>query len=145
MTSKDAMKAACAECGVKAVAEYLGVSPSALYNQMNDESRVDILARFVEFVSACGNDIAVEWACAELNGIFVKNPDVLVERGDADVAGSVPEALREFGDVIGEIGAALEDGRVTPQEAERIRCEWDSLKILLEKFVLSCEMGFLDK
>jgi len=144
MDSKEAMRAACAERGIKEVAESLGVSSSALYNQINDDARGDILEKFVEFANACGNDVAIEWACAELNGFFVKNPEVTVRRGEFDGHRGVPDALKEFGDVIREIGSALEDGKVTADEAERIRGEWDRLKILLEAFVLSCEMGFLD-
>jgi len=144
MNSKDAMRAACVERGVKDVAESLGLSSSALYNQINDDSRGDVLERFAEFSNACGNDVAIEWACAELNGFFVRNPAVEVRRGDVDGSRSVPDALHEFGDVIREIGVALEDGKVTVEEEERIRLEWDRLKILLETFVLSCEMGFLD-
>ncbi|MCK5845661.1 MAG: hypothetical protein KAG97_13190, partial [Victivallales bacterium] len=56
----------------------------------------------------------------------------------------VPEALKEFGDVIKVIGSALSDGCVTRKEAEIIRREWDELKMLLETYVLSCEMGKLE-
>jgi hypothetical protein len=36
MDSKEAMKLACKQVGVKNVAESLELSPSALYNQMNE-------------------------------------------------------------------------------------------------------------
>ena len=142
MNSKEAMREACDESGIKAVADVLGISSSAIYNQINDPDKSDILGKFVEFVNATGNDVAINWACAELNGFFVKNPETQVpESMDPNC---VPEALKEFGDVIKVIGTALSDGRVTRKEAESIRREWDELKMLLETYVLSCEMGKMD-
>ena len=142
MNSKEAMREACEELGIKAVADALEISPSAIYNQINDETKKDILGRFVDFVNACGNDVAIQWACGELNGFFVPNPETRVaERIDPDC---VPEALKEFGDVIKVIGDAMRDGKVTRKEAEGIRREWDELKVLLETYVLSCEMGMLE-
>jgi hypothetical protein len=142
MNSKEAMRKACEEMGIKSVADALNISPSAIYNQINDEDKKDILGKFVDFVNACGNDVAINWACGELNGFFVRNPDTRVPE-DID-PNCVPEALKEFGDVIKEIGGALSDGRVTRKEAEAIRREWDELKVLLETYVLSCEMGKLE-
>ena len=142
MNSKDAMREACEEMGIKAVADALDISPSAIYNQINDNEKKDILGKFVDFVNACGNDIAINWACGELNGFYIKNPETRVpENVDPDC---VPEALKEFGDVIKVIGSALSDGCVTRKEAEIIRREWDELKMLLETYVLSCEMGKLE-
>ena len=31
--------------------------------------------KFVDFNNACGNDHSIRWACEELNGIFLENPD----------------------------------------------------------------------
>jgi len=97
----------------------------------------------VDFVDATGSDLGVEWACEELGGCFVRNPEVSVTRGKR--AGDyVSTTVKEFGDVLKEIGESLGDGRVTKEEAARIRKEWEGLKRLLEAFVLSCECGFHD-
>lgn len=142
MNSKEAMRKACEESGIKAVADALGISSSAIYNQINDPNKSDILGKFVDFVNACGNDVAITWACGELDGLFIRNPDSRVsENVDPNC---VPDALKEFGDVIKEIGSALDDGKVSRKEAESIRREWDELKVLLESYVLSCEMGMLE-
>ena len=143
MNSKEALKLACDERGVKEIAENLKISSTAIYNQINDPDKNDILNKFVDFVNACGNDIPIQWAAAELNGIFLKNPDIEAKKEEIRQR-YVPEALQEFGNVIKEIGEAMADGKVTPEEAESIRREWDKLKILLETFVLACEFGFLD-
>ena len=144
MDSKETLKMACEERGVKEVAESLRISPTAIYNQINDPDKNDILSKFVDFVSACGNDIAVEWVCEELNGIFVKNPNV-VAKHDSMKPPYVPDALKEFSDVILEISKAMEDESITPEEAAKIRKEWDELKVVLERFVLACEFGYMDK
>lgn len=144
MNSKQALKLSCQDRGVKDIAECLSISPTAIYNQINDPDKNDILNKFVDFVNACGNDIPIQWAAAELNGIFLKNPDIEAKKDEINQT-YVPEALQNFGNVIKEIGQAMEDGKVTLEEAEKIRKEWDKLKILLETFVLACEFGFLDE
>ena len=82
MDSKEAMRVACKDVGVKNVAAAIEVSPTGLYNQINDPERNDILNKFVDFNNACENDIAIRWACEELNGIFITNPDLKNRVGD---------------------------------------------------------------
>ena len=142
MNSKEAMKAACQQAGVKTVAESLGLSPTAIYNQINDINKTDILQKFVDFTTACEDDTPIRWACEELNGIFVKNPQVKVQN-DKKVYDCVPQVLKEFSDVIREIGTAMADGRVSAEEAVKIRKEWEELKTLLESFVLASEFGYI--
>lgn len=137
------MREACAALGVKTVAQHLGVSPTAIYNQINDSAKPDVLRKFADFVDATGNDIAIEWACEELGGCFVRNPDVSMERGMRP-GEYVSSSIKEFGDVLKEIGESLRDGKITKGEAAKIRKEWETLKRLLESFALSCECGFHD-
>jgi len=144
MNSKDAMRSACKEAGVKIIAENMSLSPTAIYNQINDDDKNDILARFVDFANACGNDIPIAWACEELNGMFVRNPHIRATREQFE-NDCVSDALKEFSDVIKEIGSAMADGKITKDEAQGIRKEWEELKRLLEAFVLACEFGYLDE
>ena len=144
MTSKEALKLACKDRGVKEIAESLSISPTAIYNQINDPDKNDILNKFVDFVNACGNDIPILWAAEELNGMFLKNPEILAKKDEIH-QNYVPEALQDFANVIKEIGQSMADGRVSPEEAEAIRGKWEKLKVLLETFVLACELGFLSQ
>ena len=143
MDSKQALKLACKSRGVKDIAHDLSLSSSAIYNQINDANKSDILSKFVDFANACESDIPIQWIAGELNGIFLKNPDIEVKKDELKES-YVPEALQDFGNVIKEIGEAMSDGKITLDEAEKIRFEWDKLKILLETFVLACEFGFLN-
>jgi hypothetical protein len=144
MNSKEALKKSCEERGVKEIAESLKISSTAIYNQINDPDKNDILNKFVDFVNACGNDIPIKWVCEQLNGIYIKNPDVIAKH-DSMTPPYVPEALKEFSDVIRAIGDAMDDETITIKEAETIRKEWDDLKVVLERFVLACEFGYMDK
>ncbi|MFA7232390.1 MAG: phage regulatory CII family protein [Victivallaceae bacterium] len=141
MDSKQAMKQACKQAGLKNVAESLGISPTALYNQINDSGKNDILQKFVDFTAACEDDTPIVWACEQLNGIFVKNPAIQVE-AEKDNNNYIPSALKEFSDVIKVISEALKDNSISQMEAARIRKEWEELKIILETFVLRCEFGY---
>ena len=143
MDSKEAMRQACKKVGVKNVAELLGVSPTAIYNQINDPDKHDILERFVDFANACESDIPIQWACEQLNGTFIPNREVKVDMNS--YRSCVSDALREFGEVISEIGRAMEDGVVTAEEARSIRKEWEDLKRVLESFVLAGEFGYIDE
>ncbi len=143
MNSKEALKKSCKKRGVKEIAESLKISPTAIYNQINDPDKSDILNRFVDFTNACENDIPVEWVSEQLNGIFVRNPNVIAKH-DSMTPSYVPAALKEFSDVIREISNAMIDEKITPDEAEKIRKEWDELKIVLERFVLACEFGYIN-
>ncbi len=142
MNSKEAMRIACGTAGVKSVAASLGLSATAIYNQINDESKNDILQRFVDFVTACEDDTPIHWVSEQLNGVFVKNPDISVDP-KVILDDYVPNSLKEFSDVIKEISIAMKDNQVTRDEAEKIRKEWEELKILLETFVLACEFGMI--
>ncbi len=138
MDSKEAMKKACTDVGVNNIAKYLKQSKTALYNQMNDHARNDILYKFVDFNNACQNDIPIKWACEELGGIFVKNGDVEGNQQKATEK-CVPDSMQEFTDVVREISKAFEDGKVSKEEAEMIRKEWEDLKGILEAAILSWE------
>jgi len=144
MNSKEALKKSCEERGVKEIAESLKISSTAIYNQINDPDKNDILNKFVDFVNACGNDIPIKWVCEQLNGIYIKNPNV-VAKHDSMTPPYVPEALREFSEVIRAISDAMDDETITIEEAETIRKEWEELKVVLERFVLACELGYMDK
>lgn len=143
MNSKEAMKAACDKVGVKQVASVLGISPTAIYNQINDPEKKDLFQRFAEFVDACESDLPINWICEEFNGYYVKNPDVLAKNNE-EAQNYITSTVKEFGDVLQEVGSALSDGKVTKVEAGKIRKEWEELKCMLESFVLACEYGFVN-
>jgi predicted GH43/DUF377 family glycosyl hydrolase len=71
----------------------------------------------------------------------VKNPKVQVEKQNT-LNTCVPTSLKEFSDVVKEISDAMQDGKISKEEAVNIRKEWEELKIVLESFVLGCEYGY---
>ncbi len=138
MDSRGTMKAACDNVGIKCVADKMGVSSSVLYNQMNEDKRIDLLKRFVDFCEATESDIPIKWACEKLGGVFVPNKEVSDEELGAVTTTYVSKSVKEFGDVITVMGEAIEDGVITENEALKIKKEWDELKTLLESFVHVC-------
>ncbi len=144
MDSKEAMKKAVKQTGVKEVATALTLSPSTLYNQMNCDDKTDILQRFVDFSALCGNDIAIKWACEQLGGTYIPNIKVTPDR-DVSASDCISRSLKEFADVMRVIGEAIADGSITQNEAEDIRKEWEEVKSLLEGFVFACELGYHQK
>ncbi len=144
MDSKAAMRQACEKVGIKNIALALNISQTALYNQINDDKRSDLLQRFVDFVNACEDDTPLNWVCEQCNGLFIKNPDIQVKEVKSPTQ-SISDSLNKFSDVIKEISNAIADQRITLDEAEGIRAKWEELKTLMEAFVLSCEFGYHNK
>ncbi len=138
MNSKDAMREACKDVGIREIAEVLEMSPSNFYNQINDPNRKDLLSKFVDFCNACENDKAIAWASEELNGTFVKNPDISHPKLQ-DPNECISTSLKEFGDIVREINLAAKDQKISKEETASIRKEWEELKVVMESFVLSHE------
>lgn len=139
LTSKEILKRACDERGVKSVADEMGLSSSWLYNQINDPDRGDIIEKISLLSKATGNAKLLHWLCQQQNGYFVEHK-VLAKTDSASINMHLSEVLKEFSDVMREIGDAFADGKVTYQEARRIRNEWEEVKSLLESFVIACEL-----
>ena len=146
MTSKDVMKSACKLKGVKQVATAMKIAPTALYNQMNRNlENPDFIQRFLDFCVASESDEPVRWASSNLNGFFVKNPEVALNKTDVPAHKYVSECLKEFGHLINKVGEAIKDGSISKGESHNIRKEWDDLKSLIETFVSACENGKVKK
>lgn len=144
MDSKEAMKKAVKQTGVKEVAASMNMSASTLYNQMNDEDKTDILQRFTDFATLCSNDIAIQWACEQLGGTFVPNIKTQPDK-ELCARDCISRSLQEFADVMKAIGSAIADDSISKAEAADIRKEWEEVKSLLEGFVFACELGYHQK
>jgi len=140
MKSHEIIKAAVEKLGAKHVASELGVSLSLLYkwSEPTDESgAANPLDRVAELVRATDDDRPITWLCQGREGIFVKNPPK--QSGPVDVLRETQRILKEFSDVLSAVSTAWEDSKLTQQEAEKIRHEWDELKAVAETFVMTCE------
>lgn len=129
----------------KALAERVGVSESLLYkwaephgeDQSGAPSPLDRVAALVE---ASGDHRPLEWLCQQAGGCFVPSPSGSWQ-GPVNLMRVTTHVVQHFADLLQEIAQAAADNRITPDEARKIRKEWQDLKSKVEGFVRSCEKG----
>lgn len=140
MKSHDVIKEMFDRLGAKHVAAELGVSLSLLYKWSEPEGEsgaANPLDRVAELARVTDDDRAVQWLARQRGGVFVKNPARTVDK--VDVFKETQRILKEFADVLQAVSSAWDDARLTAEEIDRIRHEWDELKSIGESFVLACE------
>ncbi len=154
MESHEVLREAIDPIGAKAVAAELRVSPALIYKWC-EEARSDDpdasgtrnpLDRLRDIVRLTGNVALVNWLCHEAGGFFVHNPPAKSRNFDTDLLESTQKLVRQFSDLLGEVSrSASNDGQILPNEARRIRDDWERLKTLVETFVVACEKGIYRK
>jgi hypothetical protein len=140
MKSHEAIKEAVEKNGAKRIAGDLGVSVSLVYkwSEPTDESGApNPLDRVAALVKAAEDTGPLQWLCAQADGFFSKNPPTQDQK--IDVLAETQRILKEFAEVLNAVSTAWQDARVSPDEAEVIRREWDELKSVAETFVTRCE------
>jgi hypothetical protein len=142
MNTKEAMYQACKKKGIKEVAKLMGIAPTTLYNQINQNMKVpDILDRFIEFCNATESVIPMQYVCEFQNGYFIPNLDIR-PKNSVTTQKYMAEAMRKFSNVLDEVSYSLEDNKICKSDSEKIRHKWEELKHSLESFVLACEFGY---
>jgi transcriptional regulator with XRE-family HTH domain len=98
------------------VADALGVAKSYLNNMLNGHAPIpaDVLVRATR---ALGNRHAIEVVGHLCCGMFIPYPT-----GDGDEI-NMGLAIREFGEFVVEYEGGKRDGRITPEELQRIETE----------------------
>jgi len=119
-----------ADQSVPELAEQLGVSPSLVFQWGEPDGRrlhADMIPALTE---ATGDTLLVEWLNEACGLVAVAAPG-----GPVDAA-AIGQALKEFGAFIATMASAIEDGRVTRTEMDRISREgWE---------VLCCVVGLME-
>jgi hypothetical protein len=150
MESHDVLKQAIDRVGVKAVAAELRVSPALIYKWCEEASADDPdasgtrnpLDRVRDVMRLTGDEGIAAWICHQAGGFFVRNPPVKSRNFDADLLESTQKLVRQFSELLGEVSQSVSnDGQILPNEAARIREDWERLKTLVETFVVACEKG----
>ncbi len=149
MESWELLRDATDTVGVKAVAARLGVSAALVYKwcqeprgQETDASGApNPLDRLKTLYEVTHDARLINWLCSVADGFFVPNPHIkLLERRDEQLLGTTQRVVEDFGHLLGQISRSIEnDGRITADEAERIRRAWEALKSHAECFVVACE------
>lgn len=146
MKSHEILRKAIYTAGVKSVASDLGLSTSLLYKWCEDREGPDAagadnpLDRLLKICTATEDHTPVDWLCAQLGSVRVDNPEVVTE--PLSVLETTQRILKEFSDVLEAVSESYNhDYRIDEKESQRIRFEWDELKMVAESFVMACEAG----
>lgn len=143
MESHEVIKEALERTSPKAVAAELGVSLSLVYKwaqpnaELGSGSR-NPLDRIRQLLDLTQDVRIVQWLCQQAGGHFVRNPSNHQQEYE-DIAPATAEIVNQFAALLHVITKAAADRSITPDEAERIRQVWDSLKTYAEGFVKCCE------
>ncbi len=143
----EVIRRAMGDISVKELSSELHVSTSLVYKwcesrQARGESGArNPLDRLQKLYELTGDDGPTRWMCEMAGGFFTKNPnEVSPER--IDVLNATRIILEEFTDVLRTISDSnSDDNAISPDEAAKIRKEWEELKSVTETFVNACEQG----
>tara|TARA_R100000808_G_C2077729_1_gene102756 strand:+ start:224 stop:640 length:417 start_codon:yes stop_codon:yes gene_type:complete len=120
----------------KEIAKELKVSLETVY-KWKDSSLRDPLERVIALYKKTGDINLIKYICQESGGYFVKAFDDH-ECTDAKI---IPAAVKEFGDLMTELGLSLADGVITDDELYRLKKEFGDLVSLMTAFFEACEKG----
>ncbi|MEP0847158.1 MAG: hypothetical protein HRF50_10120 [Phycisphaerae bacterium] len=150
MKSWQVLRDAIERVGVKAVASNLNLSTALVYKWCQESPREDPAAsgarnpldRLRRIYELTHDERLIQWLCATAGGFFVRNPTVATGSREQRLLDSTQKVVEDFGEMLTAVSQSIQnDGQITPQEAERIRREWDNLKSQAECFVVACERG----
>ncbi len=145
MESHEVLKHAFEKASPKEIAAELGVSLSLVYKWAQEQSETgsgsrNPLDRLLEIIRLTKDPRIVAWLCHRCCGYFVRNPEGSCAEG-LEVLPATSEIIDQFSLLLHRISQAALDNSITPDEAEEIRLQWDSLKCFTEGFVRCCEEG----
>ncbi len=154
MESHEVLREASEKVGVKALAAHLRLSPALVYKwcEASDVDDPDAsgtrnpLDRLRDLVQYTGHIGVVGWLCQQANGFFVHNPEAKSLDIDSDLLQSTQHLVLAFSELLNEVSHSVaDDGAIEPDEARKIRREWEQLKTTAETFVVACEHGIYRK
>jgi hypothetical protein len=147
LDSADTLRMAVKDVGVKRVAAALEVSTSLVYKWCERRTNADgspgsgaenPLDRLATLIDVTADDRPARWLAQAAGGFFVRNPAVRPAAG-LGLLRQIRVIIREFADVLESVEESMADGQLEPQEAARIRKDWEDLKSAGEMLVVTCE------
>ncbi len=149
--SHEVLRDALEKVSPKEVAAEMGLSLSMVYKWAQPQNEqgsgsLNPLDRCAELMRLTKDPAIIQWLCQQADGFYVHNPQHNF-RGAAKGGTVMPamnQIVQQFADLLEAITKAAIDHVISPQEARRIRNEWDQLKTSTEGFVHACEKGDFD-
>jgi hypothetical protein len=146
MQSHELLQAFLHRHNVKVLSEKMGLSVPRLYKWAEPSNNggsgtPNPLDRVAALVSASGDTEPLEWLCAQGGGYFVSNKQHDIEEREKRLLSSSSKLLTQFAEMVALLAETAEDGRITPEEAKRIRATWTQIQSRTEAYVRKCELG----
>jgi hypothetical protein len=143
MHSHDVFKQLLKRVSAKQVAGELGLSLSLVYKWAEPPSEgsgaANPLDRIDSIIKLTGDTVMAQWVCERSGGFFIKNPEPKAH--PYELIPATNNIVQEFADLLSVISTAVSDGKISPEESERIRRRWEQLKSVTEGFVRAAEEG----
>jgi hypothetical protein len=136
--------------GVKTLAAELRLSAALVYKwcQEWDPDDPDAsgarnpLDRVADIVRVTKDREVVNWLCHEADGYFVLNPSEPPANLSTQLLVNTQRLVKEFSQLLLTVTRSIEDdGKIEPDEADRIRNAWEMFKGTVEAFTVACERG----
>ncbi|MBN2140860.1 MAG: transcriptional regulator [Desulfovibrionaceae bacterium] len=124
------------------IAERLGLAYSTMMSQLNDaiETHKFAVENLLPFMEITGSDEPLHYLARVRGGVFIKLPRVSGEGLKSQERRAI-RAVKEFGELMAEFEAALEDERITARERRRIVREgYDAIQAVMA-FLESLEVA----
>ena len=148
--SYEILRDAVSKQGAKAVAAGMGVSPSLVYKWCEPSEGAiasgteNPLDRILKLCELTQENSLLDWLCEQQGCFRTVNPEVT--NANSSVLENTQTILKEFSELLEAVTESYaHQQRIDPEEAIRIRKEWEDLKRVAESFVFSCETGVFDE
>lgn len=133
------------ETSPKEVADHVGLSLSMIYKWAEETGEtgsgtVNPLDRVVSLIEATSDDRIIRWLSNRSGGYFIVNPENQAPE-EKELMQATNQIIQEFASLLSLVAHAASDGSITPDEAKKIRANWQNLKSTTEGFVHHCENG----
>jgi len=116
------------------IADDMGVGTETVRRYHTDPIYNPPLPRVPELNRAYGNDILVQWIARKCGGVFLRTDEV---RSPAELQKEISLLAKEFADVLKAHADAIEDGKVTVEELQKIHKEAEELLIKCAEVVFA--------
>jgi hypothetical protein len=145
MHSHELLREVIHKANPKEVSEQMGLSLSMIYKWAEPPGEggsgaANPLDRIDQLIKATQDARLAQWICERAGGFFIRNPRKHWPHPYYLVP-ATNHIVQEFADLLSVVAQAAADNHISPEEAKRIRRQWEDLKSVTEGFVLACEEG----
>ena len=144
MNAKEALNVARAVSGKthSEIADDMGIGTETVRRYHTDPTYNPPLPRIPELNRAYGNDILIQWLSRKCGGVFIRVNGI---HSPADLQKEIALLTKEFSEVLKVHAEAIEDGKLTDEELERIHKEAEELLIKAAEVVFAVKKAKINK